>query len=312
MAVESCNATDYYALPAPSSTVSEAVRVHLLSNLLVMTGLAIVDKCVLTPLVRARVDKKRSQDSARWFFLHSLANFCVVLGCVPALIAVLTDPVRSLDATLHSADGGRDAFFSPGSRWPLTIINSAHVYHMLGGFSLSPGDYFHHLLFIPTLGFAGQAYSWGALGNWLAFFISGLPGGIDYLALGLNKLGIVSGMTEKRLNANLNTWCRMPGILLGVPLLYQGWLIGHAQAPGWAVFLQLVLPPYNALYYGKQASANWAVHYMLSLLGQDELIKSRIAQRTSVTTGEQVMAWKDAGGAPMEWKDALGVPQRGS
>lgn len=41
---------------------------------------------------------------------------------------------------------------------------------------------------------------------------------------------------------------------------------------------------------------------MLNILNQDELVKERINQRTSVTTGTEVMAWKDA----------LGVPQRGS
>lgn len=30
-----------------------------------------------------------------------------------------------------------------------------HVYHMIGGFRLSAADYFHHLLFIPALGFPG-------------------------------------------------------------------------------------------------------------------------------------------------------------
>jgi len=41
---------------------------------------------------------------------------------------------------------------------------------------------------------------------------------------------------------------------------------------------------------------------MLTLLNQDELVKKHIEQRTSVTTGTEIMAWKDA----------LGVPQRGS
>ncbi len=51
-----------------------------------------------------------------------------------------------------------------------------------------------------------------------------------------------------------------------------------------------------------QATANYAVHYMLNLLGQDDLIRQHIATRTSVTTGHRVMAWKDA----------LGEPQRAS
>ena len=66
------------------------------------------------------------------------------------------------------------------------------------------------------------------------------------------------------------------------------------------VVIQLILPPYNALYYGKQSVANFAVHYMLHTLGQDKLIKDRIKQRISVTTGENVMEWD------------LKKPQRGS
>ena len=38
-----------------------------------------------------------------------------------------------------------------------------------------------------------------------AFFISGLPGGLSYLLLGLYKIDVISAMTEKRITANLNT-----------------------------------------------------------------------------------------------------------
>ena len=82
----------------------------------------------------------------------------------------------------------------------------------------------------------------------------------------------------------------------------QALLLDMHVVPRWAVYLQLGLPLYNACYFGKQAVANYAVHYMLGLLGQDELIRQRIEQRTSYITGEEVMAWKDA----------VAVPQRGS
>jgi hypothetical protein len=51
---------------------------------------------------------------------------------------------------------------------------------------------------------------------------------------------------------------------------------------------------------------------MLSLLGQDELIKSRIQFRTSKTTGTEVLSWRDPSGRSVSWKEAVGVPQRGS
>ena len=129
--------------------------------------------------------------------------------------------------------------------WPLTIINAVHVYHMVGGFRLTGADYFHHLVFIPTLGFPGQIFRWGPLANWLAFFISGLPGGVDYLLLGLIKIGRVHHMLEKRVNANLNSWVRAPGILFATCLLYQALVYGHYIVPLWAIALQLVLPAYN-------------------------------------------------------------------
>ena len=63
---------------------------------------------------------------------------------------------------------------------------------------------------------------------------------------------------------------------------------------------RLTLPPYNCLYFAKQSVANYSVHYMLTLLGEDEIIKTRIQQRKSCTTGTEIMAWRDA----------IAVPQR--
>lgn len=166
-----------------------------------------------------------------------------------------------------------------------------------------------------------QVFKWGSLGNFLAFFISGLPGGVDYWLLGRQKLSgsAAEALAEKATSANLNTWVRVPGILFATTLLYQALLLGNYAGPElggpprWALLVQQVLPPFNALYFSKQASANYAVHYMLSLLGQDELIKHRIEVRTSKTTGTEVMSWRDASGRSYkDLKEAVGVPQRGS
>jgi len=199
-------------------------------------------------------------------------------------------------------------------RVPLPVAHHprAHrfaVYHMVGGFRLSSADYFHHLLFVPLCGVPGQLFQWGAISNFQAVFISGLPGGIDYLLLGLQKISRRSSvskfadkMYEKRFNANLNTWLRGPGVLLGTAFLYQAIVYEkHQGVPLWAVLIQTILPPFNACYYSKQAIANFAVHHMLHVLGKEKLV-SKIGERTSVTTGEQVL----------QWHAAYAVPQRGS
>jgi len=291
-----CNDTN--AATAASDTPYVTAYAHLLNNISVLAFLALVDKVFLSPWLASRNVKSKDMCTARWFFLHSLANVAVVATSLMSMRAVLGDPLHAMDGRAYVDTSA----FGNASVWPLTIINSVHVYHMVGGFKLSGADYFHHLVFIPTLGFPGQVYRWGPLANWQAFFISGLPGGIDYLLLGLVKLGILDHMVEKRMNANLNTWVRSPGILCACVLLYQAVLLDMHVVPRWALYLQSVLPAYNALYFNKQAVANYAVHYMLHLLGQDAIIKKHIEQRTSFTTGEQVMSWKDA----------VSVPQRGS
>jgi len=283
-------------------------QTHLINNAVVLVLLATLDHLIIKPFVQARLGRvkadgekkpeRRQAESARWFFVHSLANVGVVATSVVSMQCVLLDPLHAMDGTVHTDR----SFFGAASAWPLTIINSVHVYHLIGGFKLNAGERFHHFVFIPTLGFPGQAFCWGALSNWQAFFISGLPGAIDYGMLGFQKIGMLNPLTEKRVNANLNVWCRGPGIGAATLLLYQAMVYGHHQVPTWALALQLLLPPYNALYYGKQAVANYAVHYMLDLIGQDELMKRHIETRTSVTTGTEIMSWKDA----------LGVPQRGS
>jgi len=275
---------------------------HFANNLLVLATLAAFDHGIIKPFVSRHAESKlRTIRVTRWFFVHSFANFFVVLSALHSIKVVLTDPVHCGSGKVYTDR----SFFGDASLWPLTIINSVHVYHMIGSFGLTPADYFHHLLFVPALGFPGQYFNWAALANWQAFFISGLPGGLDYFMLGLQKVGYLDHMMEKRVNANLNIWCRVPGILSATVLAYIHVLQFDGPRLGLEFFclmLQLVLPGYNALYFCKQATANYAVHYMLAMLGQDELIAERIAQRKSVTTGTEIMSWKDA----------CGVPQRGS
>ena len=162
-----------------------SAREHLLNNLTVLLALVVVDRAIIEPFVRARLGKAthRSVGTTRWFFLHAFGNAFIVLAALGSMRATLRDPTRAMDGnTFHDA-----TFFGDASVWPLTIVNSLHVYHLIGGFGLTAADRFHHYLFIPTLGFPGQYYRWGALGNVQAFFISGLPGGIDYFLLGLCK-----------------------------------------------------------------------------------------------------------------------------
>eukprot|EP00941_MAST-03F_sp_MAST-3F-sp1_P001519 g1519.t1 len=227
----------------------EVVLTHLRNNICLLILFFVVDQLLIRRFVTSRCTKHRDISTARWFFCHAFANFLVVCTAIPGMWEILRDPLNALNADKHPDR----SMFGSGSPYPLTIVSTVHVYHMIGGFSLTGADYFHHFMFIPTLAFPGQVFKWGALGNWQAFFLSGFPGGVDYFLLGLVKCNLFDRMREKRWSSNLNCWCRSPGTIICNVLLYIGIQNGHyvGNVPLWAVALQVVLPPFNAIYYSK-------------------------------------------------------------
>ena len=113
------------------------VKDHLILNAALLVGLAVVDRLVIAPFVGSRIagDAKGARDrkAARWFFIHSFANVVVVASALGSVLSILDRPFDIMDTAVHT-----DAsFFGSASRWPLTIVNSVHLYHMVGGFSLS-------------------------------------------------------------------------------------------------------------------------------------------------------------------------------
>jgi len=282
----------------------DTFQTHSINFCSSLIGLALLDHLALKPFLAARLQKQRDILLARWFFVHAVANLAVVITGARAMWTTLTDPMNAVDSRVYSDT----SMFGAASSWPLTVINAVHCYHMIGGFQLSGADYFHHLLFIPFLGFPGMVLLWGAVEPCGAFFISGLPGGISYFLLGLIKLGRLTPMAEKRITANLNCWVRVPGILLVSFLVYQAVLYDRHTLPLWSCILQIVLPFYNALYYCKQAVANYTIHYITSLLKQDPAMQRRLEALLEQDGGNPNQPSTFRG---LSFKEALNVPQRG-
>ena len=111
---------------------------------------------------------------ARWYVLHAVANLFITLFSVPDLIATLRSPTR--------------CFMGEYSLVPVYLIAAVHLYHMLA-FRCNTGDYVHHLVFGGIICPMGMFFVTGPVQNAVAFFICGLPGGLDYFMLALVKLG---------------------------------------------------------------------------------------------------------------------------
>ena len=198
---------------------------------------------------------------ARWFLLHAIGNMVVAALCLPDFSYVAANPPAAIAVSYCRTlpAGGLGC-----SDWPTSILIAMHVYHMLA-FKLSPDDLFHHLLFVPVIGGIHFVYPWGASGNVLAFFISGLPGGIDYFLLAAVKAGRLSSFTEKRINCSINTWLRSPGILSFVFLVLFCWLKPYPGTPpedimpGWLFVICFAVIGFNSQYYAQRVIGNYYI-----------------------------------------------------
>jgi len=237
---------------------------------------SLLANCIVL-VILAAFDKFFSSNRARWFSVHAFANLLVVLTGIRPTIATLLDPLDAMDDRVYNDS----SIFGTASPWPTIITNSVHVYHMLA-FKLTGSDYFHHLMFIPTVGFMGQYYRPGAVRGFLGMMLSGLPGGLDYLNLVLVRHGRLDGLTQKRYCAAINIWLRGPSLVISFFIMYQACLYGRCTMPYFVAATVAILAGFNGQYYTKQAVANFAISHSLG----------HVHERISVTTGMAVPDWK--------------------
>ena len=195
--------------------------------------------------------------SSHWFLLHAIANLGVVAFSIPDFVAAKEYPMAMLSVA-HC----ETLSFPACSDLPVCLIIAIHAYHMIC-FSLSSDDLFHHLVFVPAIAGTRFFYPWGAGGNILPFFISGLPGGIDYVLLALVKEGRLSSLREKRINCSINTWLRLPGIVGYLALTTANWLRPlpgtppEHLMPGWMMACLCALIFFNGGHYAQRVIGNY-------------------------------------------------------
>eukprot|EP00041_Stephanoeca_diplocostata_P014802 m.279445 g.279445 ORF g.279445 m.279445 type:complete len:306 (-) comp19805_c0_seq11:562-1479(-) len=219
------------------------------------------------------------QTPGRWFNVHAMANLITVIFCSPAVVAWAKDPlsVVSPEEYGNSPDPlgenwlDWNVLFHPCNDWSILMIVAVHTYHCVA-FKLSKQDIFHHFMFVPTIGvYGGFLVSWGPIRNCLPFFISGLPGGIDYAMLVLLKRGMTTKLTCKKLSSTLNVWLRGPGCGVLVPAtIYAAYCEGRLpQEQAFKCMILAGFAAYNGLHYMEMAVMNYQMHLTRTLLEKD-------------------------------------------
>jgi hypothetical protein len=195
-----------------------------------------------------------------WCALHSFANALVVLFAFNDTIFVLVNPYRANDL----GDGVVDQSFAH------SVMLALHLYHTLA-YSVDAMDLIHHLVSAFLIGFVALLFHFGGLVGAVDFFMSGLPGGIDYALLALVAAGRIDSLTEKRVNRWLNLACRMPGLffVLNAGLLTKLHDVdSNFDVPYRVLFLIAACHGANALYFANRVVANSAIRLSQSNIKQ--------------------------------------------
>jgi hypothetical protein len=142
--------------------------------------------------------------------------------------------------------------------WPaIYCCYALHLYHtLLYWRTFRFDDWLHHILMICVTLPLGCAAPSGPLLGMSLFFTTGLPGGISYGALWLERNGWLSRAIEKGVNQRVNVWIRAPGCVATATLISQSVLVHPDGATTWQGVAGLVcalLVGWNGLYFMQQA-----------------------------------------------------------
>lgn len=144
---------------------------------------------------------------------------------------------------------------------PINITFALHFYHIVSYYyKLTFDDWLHHLLMVGFCLPGGLYAKAGVIINICLFFLSGLPGGINYLFLAFQRNDMVPRITQKRVNNFLNLWIRQPGCIycstLGV--LYINY--NYEQFNMLQIIINYLIGIsiyWNGIYFMEQVHANY-------------------------------------------------------
>jgi hypothetical protein len=146
----------------------------------------------------------------------------------------------------------------PANTKAALVVAALHLYHFLvyrHKFQLD--DWLHHGLMIGVAIPIGLWVSRSPLLGFSLFFSTGLPGGIDYLLLFLQRNGFIDRLTEKAVNRWLNVWIRSPGCV-GHAVLTAAYVCS-SEAESWLALVPASLMYWNGQYFLERVVADHAV-----------------------------------------------------
>lgn len=189
--------------------------------------------------------------TGRYYYNHFIANTAISILTLPEIYNIYTN--------------FNNIHLMPRNYGVINITFGIHIYHMIVYWNkLTFDDYLHHILMVGvSLPLSLYAPCGPMIGHSL-FFLTGLPGGINYGLLFLQRNGIIQKHTQKKVNRWLNLWIRMPGCIfttaLGIVDLINRWDDNSIYRNMASIVIGMTIF-WNGIYFMEQVVSDYSIRY---------------------------------------------------
>lgn len=144
---------------------------------------------------------------SRWFQLHCIVNFYIVIIVMKDAINLILSPFNLENISETNIDS-------------ITIVN-LHIYHLIMFRNVSIEEYLHHFIFIILGVMPGIFLLDNRVCKIATFTGCGLPGCIEYFTLSLYKHNKLNNLFQKKIMIYIYNYFRSP---LGIISMYINYI----------------------------------------------------------------------------------------
>ena len=185
----------------------------------------------------------------KYYFNHFINNIYIVYLTLPDVINTYTNFDKILDY--------------PVNYEPALSTIALHSYHIVNYYDrLRIIDWMHHILMVVFAVPVGISANSGSLLGHSLFYLTGLPGAIDYILLFLAKNNYIENLVEKKINSKINIWLRCPGCIAHSTICMLSYFsnnINYTLYDKASIIFTSLLVFLNGIYFMKEVLVNYTL-----------------------------------------------------
>jgi hypothetical protein len=209
--------------------------VEFIYNEILYTGIYIVILYFISYLLKPKYD-----DTTQSFIIHFVHNMIITYIVTPYCLMMLSDPIGVNDDYL---------LYKNNYEFLFPMISGLHTFHLLKSYKKIQFDEIIHHIITYTFGIINYILSHPFYYSYL-IIVSGIPGGITYLLLFLQKIGLIELLTEKKISYLLNVWIRAPFTIVWATLAYNRLIyVEESIINKILILVSIIIIPLNGIHF---------------------------------------------------------------